>query len=176
MIGVPFKFSIADQEFEAIISKDDFDKVQSLLKKNEKKTGYERVNAGDQYYYDNGDGSIELDMEKTHSVDDRCYNAANYYSSEEVARNNARADRLMRQLRRFAVEHGSDNIRWTNVYRMKYSIAYNYDKQNLIVVGSTYTARRCGEVYFDTEANAKLALETFHDELIWYFTEYKDSL
>ena len=33
-----------------------------------------------------------------------------------------------------------------------------------------------GGIYFDTESAVSLAIETFHDELIWYFTEYKDSL
>lgn len=33
-----------------------------------------------------------------------------------------------------------------------------------------------GIIYFDSGEAAQLAIETFHDELIWYFTEYKDSL
>ena len=176
MTTVPFKFTIADQEFEAIISKEDYDIIQTILKNDEpkKKTGYERANAGEKYYYDFGDGSLELDMEKGHAVDDRCYNAANYYSSEEVARNNARADKLMRKLRRFAVERRSDTVDW-NSPKLKHFMYYDYD-DGVLNVSDCYVSRHPGQIYFDTIENAYLAIETFHDELIWYFTEYKDSM
>lgn len=40
----------------------------------------------------------------------------------------------------------------------------------------SYAYRAFGHILFDTADTVKLAIETFHDELIWYFTEYKDSL
>ena len=36
--------------------------------------------------------------------------------------------------------------------------------------------RYYGIIYFDSVQIAQLAINTFHDELVWYFTEYKDSL
>ena len=33
-----------------------------------------------------------------------------------------------------------------------------------------------GTILFDSEETAQAAIDEFHDELIWYFTEYKDSL
>ena len=105
---------------------------------------------------------------------DARYDTANYYSSQTVAENNACADELMRQLRRFAVEHRKNEIDW-NDDSCKYYIS-NEGNTNNLNIDSCYRTRYPGCVYFDTPEAAKLAIETFKDELIWYFTEYKDSL
>jgi len=38
------------------------------------------------------------------------------------------------------------------------------------------TVQEFNSIYFDSVYAVKSAIETFYDELIWYFTEYKDSL
>lgn len=132
---------------------------------NVMRTGYER-REGDIYYYDYN-GIVESDKDENLEVDDSCYNAANYYSDKTVAENNARADKLMRELRRFSVEHRNTN---KSIYR--YSILY--------LKGVGLQLRKdsdlcfCGPWFNDEQTGVK-AIEKFHDELIWYFTEYKDS-
>ena len=39
-----------------------------------------------------------------------------------------------------------------------------------------FYAKHFGAIHFDSEETANAAMDKFHDELIWYFTEYKDSL
>lgn len=102
------------------------------------------------------------------------YEVANYYSSFDVAYNNARADKLMRQLRRFAVEHREEELDW-NSMQNKYYFYFDHD-DDIICIESYMSAQDFGAIYFDTDETAQLAIDTFHDELIWYFTEYKDSL
>ena len=102
------------------------------------------------------------------------YRSANYYSDISVAQNNARADKLMRQLRRFAVEHREHEIDWNDDSR-KYCI-YDEGNTNNLKIDYCFRTRYPGCIYFDTPEAARLAIETFKDELIWYFTEYKDSL
>lgn len=173
---VPFKFSIEGQEFETYIFKEDFDKLQKLVTKASMKTGYERSELGRWYWYNDGDGNLERDPESAHAVDDTCYRAANYYSSEEVARNNARADRLMRQLRRFAVEHRNSK---PDFNKTVYWIGYDFRSLKDLTVlwnGEDLWGKIHGIVYFDSKMTAQSAIDTFHDELIWYFTEYKDSM
>ena len=89
--------------------------------------------------------------------------------------NNARADKLMRQLRRFAVEHRKYEIEWTNGQMFKYYICVKH-VTNEVVYNCAYAVQGFNTIYFDTEEAVKLAIDTFHDELVWYFTEYKDSL
>lgn len=139
------------------------------------KTGYERVNMADDYYYEASAGDINRYSEGHCAVDNKIYETANYYSSEIVANNNARADKLMRQLRRFAVEHREHKIDWNDREEIKWYIAFFHYEHELCV----YNALKCqsfGAIYFDSKEAAQAAIDAFHDELIWYFTKYKDSL
>lgn len=118
------------------------------------------------------DNKVVNETESRYKQDDELYEAANYYSSETLAKNNARADKLMRQLRRFAVEHRENELDWNNTYQPKYYIHYDTS----LVIGYIFYTRDFGCIYFDTRETTQAAIETFNDELIWYFTEYKDSL
>lgn len=160
--GKEFEIEIVDQELPKLI----------VLSKN--KTGYERVDAGEDYYYSAEDGTADCDTDHRNSYDDDTYAFANYYSDKTVASNNARADKLMRQLRRFAVEHREQKLSWTPC-NFKYLIMYKPTSGELTCVAQD-VCKVFGVIYFDTQETANLAIDTFHDELIWYFTEYKDSL
>ena len=75
----------------------------------------------------------------------------------------------MHQLRRFAVEH-----REMNNPTERHYIYYLKDPGMLQL-------RRDSDncflgPWFDSISSGAQAIETFKDELIWYFTEYKDSL
>jgi hypothetical protein len=146
--------------------------LQKLLAPK-KKTGYELVEDGHTYSFVNSYGEV-MTLDHKDDDDDNRYCDANYYSSPTVAENNARADRLMRQLRRFAVEHREGELQW-NSSVSNWNIAYCYEDKRLEADYETYW-KYFGGIYFDTKEIANLAIKTFHDELIWYFTEYKDSL
>ena len=139
-----------------------------------KKTGYERVKIGEPFFWEYGD-KVVWETESHDYDDNKLYEVANYYSDKTVAENNARADKLMRQLRRFAVEHRKSGLNWSDTAQRKYYIYYNR-RDNKIDIGYVIFGRDFGSIYFDTEEAAEAALSTFKDELTWYFTEYKDSL
>ena len=165
---------IEGKEIEIEISEEEYKKLQPS---EEKKTGYERVPKNGKYFYEFGKGDVESDIEDCYDIDDEYYASANYYSSETVAENNARADKLMRQLRRFSVEHRGRGVNFNNKNTEKYYIYYNYDYENdELWVSSVFYSKSFGTIYFDSEETANAAIDEFHDELIWYFTEYKDSL
>ena len=159
--GKEFSIEIQDSELQKLLAS--------------RKTGYERVDESQKYWYQASSGNVERKSNMRDNVDAICYSNANYYSDETVARNNARADNLMRQLRRFAVEHREQEIDWNSEVQNKFSILYDYSDNEVAVERDIY-GRYHGIVYFDSIEIARLAIETFHDELIWYFTEYKDSL
>lgn len=148
--------------------------LQKLLKPP-KKTGYERVSKGCAYHFVDADNIINgYDEDEYGDVDDVYYEYANYYSDRTVAENNARADKLMRQLRRFAVEHRNGELDWSKKIDFRH-IGFGIESKELMALGVGW-CRYAGEIIFDSQDAAQLAIETFHDELIWYFTEYKDSL
>ena len=166
------KLIIDGKEIEIQINEEQLEQFCS----QKKKTGYERAERGKYYWRVNDDGflSISITEGKGHH-DTVLYDTANYYTNETVAENNARADRLMRQLRRFAVEHIEKELGWGNKNQRKWYIAYNY-YNNSISLDWTQGRKIYGVVYFDSNLSAELAIDTFKDELLWYFKEYRDSL
>ena len=166
------KLIIEGKEIEVEISEEEYKKLQSS---EEKKTGYERVTEGDKFYYESGRGIVEPSFDRYDNIDDDYYRTASYCSSKTVAENNARADKLMRQLRRFSVEHRECGINFNDINIEKYYMYYDYSDDEL-GVSFVLRTRNFGAIYFDSEETARAAIDEFHDELIWYFTEYKDSL
>ena len=166
------KLIIEGKEIEVEISEEEYKKLQSP---EEKKTGYERVPESDVYFYAHPSGCVETTCEACYDIDDECYESANYYSDKTVAENNTRADKLMRQLRRFSVEHRERGVDFNSTETAKHYIYYDCVRDEL---RTTYTfyAGVFGVIYFDSEETAQAAIDEFRDELIWYFTEYKDSL
>ena len=166
------KLIIEGKEIEIEISEEEYKKLQSP---EEKKTGYERVPESDVYFYTYPSGCVETTCETCYDIDDECYESANYYSDKTVAENNTRADKLMRQLRRFSVEHRECGVDFNSTETAKHYIYYDCVRDEL---RTTYTfyAGVFGVIYFDSEETAQAAIDEFRDELIWYFTEYKDSL
>ena len=166
------KLIIEDKEIEVEISEEEYKKLQPS---EEKKTGYERVPESDIYFYANTKGDVETACEDCYDVDDEYYESANYYSDKTVAENNARADKLMRQLRRFSVEHRERGVNLNDTNTKKYCIYYDYGN-NTLGTAFALCAKTFGTIRFDSEETAQAAIDEFRDELIWYFTEYKDSL
>lgn len=160
--GIEVNVEIPDEEYEM------------LRNRFAKKTGYERVEDGQSFWLDDS-GTITPYRDVCGDCDvQSIYDSANYYSNFEVAINNARADKLMRQLRRFAVEHREKELNWISD-GYKHFIEFNYET-NEIYTDWCCSLREFGAIFFDSEATAELAIETFRDELLWYFTEYEDSL
>ena len=150
---------------------------ETVLEPNEEKkkiNGYERCETSNKYSYVDEKGEVITDSDIDFEEDDLRFATANYYSSAEVARNNARADQLIRQLRRFAVENRKGKIDWNDGKKHKYNICYSYPTQEIFVDFKSNC--RNFEIYFDSCGVAERAIEEFKDELIWYLTEYKDSL
>ena len=166
------KLIIENKEIEIEISEEEYKKLQPP---KEKKTGYERVPKNSGFYYVSGRGDVEPGIDEYCWVDYKYYESANYYSSDFVAENNARANKLMRQLRRFSVEHREDGVNLNDANTRQYCIYYDYGN-NTLGTAFTLCAKTFGVICFDSEETAQAAIDEFHDELIWYFTEYKDSL
>ena len=165
------KLIVNNKEIEIEISEEELNKLENSA---QIKTGYERLYDKD-YYVDNSYGDVEKIFDGEFDYGYEYYSAANYYSDYTVAENNARADKLMRQLRRFAVEHRKNEICLSNLNKRAHYICYDHINRCLNIAGNN-TYQTYETIYFDSEDNAQLAISIFHDELIWYFTEYKDSL
>lgn len=100
---------------------------------------------------------------------EQMYGIGNYYTNENVAKNNARADALMRKLRQFAAEHGGC------VAGKRKTLGAGYIIEMLgpeLRIRELWAYGILGSVAFSTYEAAKEAIEVFRDDLLWYFTEY----
>ena len=165
------KLIIDGKEIEVTISEETLEKLT-----NKRTTGYERVRYGSTYYTDSYGVVATFEESAGNSkFNEEVYKSGNYYSDPDVAANNIRADNLMRQLRRFAVENRKSDIDWTNENQDKYRLYYDYLDEEFFI-DSNISHRDFGQIYFDTRKTAELAIKKFKDELLWYFTKYRDSL
>ena len=141
------------------------------------KTGYERGKNGKLYYCVEEDGHLLRYAEGNDSADDNFYGIGNYYSDKTIAENNARADRLHRQLRQWQGLNDKAITKkdWKGYDVIKYNIDYDY-LTNRLLVRWTGRYRKLNVVYFTSEEKAEKAIKVFEDELIWYFTEYVQRL
>ena len=163
------KLTVDGIELEVNISEEELAKLSKT--KETKKNGYERVGNLQEYFVIAGIGHTDCVRDSADPYDDACYEVANYYSDRTLAENNARADKLMRQLRRFAAEN-CEEVEWgCNKYH--YSLYYDYVECDFGVWYAS-SRREFGKICFDTKENAQKAIDTFKNELIWYFTEYRD--
>lgn len=158
------------RDIKVQISQEEYKKLT-----NANKTGYERVGHNETFYIVDGDGDVKKWIELDYECDKAVYEEANYYTDRNLAVANARADKLMRNLRRFSVEHRTADVGWGNKCRSKWSIKCDYDNE-LIWAFDVRSGRNFGTVYFETKETAEAAIKKFKDELLWYFTKYKDSL
>ena len=150
-------------------------KILGLVEERSR-TGYERVEKSETYYVINTEDDSMINItEFNDQTDERCYNTGNYYSDKTIAENNARADRLFRQLRQWQAQNDKaiSVEDWNNESKKKWFIIYSSEE---MYAEYYYIMRLPNTIYFTTKEKAEEAIEVFKDELIWYFTEYVQRL
>ena len=132
------------------------------------KTGYERVEKGSTYFFNDGLSDMNRTKEEKDMEDQ------NYYNNKTIAKNNARADRLLCCLRQWQALNDRV-INWKNKDICKYTIRYDY-AMNMFNVIPNFCERCLNDVYFTTRETAQRAINVFKAELEWYFTQYQQRL
>lgn len=130
------------------------------------KTGWERLELMQRYYMTNG----ESQPETYHPEDAERYENADYFSNPALAADIARAQEIWRKLMRWQAENDAP-VDWENDAIYHYYIYYGHNET--FYVGGLYFWQDAFNVYFSTEEKAERALEIFHDDLLWLFTEFK---
>ena len=148
------------------------------LLEDKPRTGYEgREECNNKKHYFVNTIDLVIEDENTVLFDQNRYDVGNYYSDKTIAENNARADRLLRQLRQWQAQNDkaisiSD---WKNDNIFKYHIEYDCFNDFPFVVYTT-RFRSPNTIYFTSGEKAEGAIEVFKDELKWYYTKYQQRL
>lgn len=149
------------------------EQVEVLKQAEKKKTGWERVEKGERYFI-NAIRVAQEERETGSSTDDTCYKYASYFANETLIKNILTAQLLQRKLWRRSAEL-CGKMNWNDNRCGKFSIVYDCNSRCLSVVAS-WMINGFGQVYFDTKEHAEQAMSEFHDELIWYFTEFQSRM
>lgn len=156
------------------------EQYEKLFPEEKKKTGYEKVEEDEQYWYVDSAVNVSPDSVGWNlNWENSRYKNANYFSNEEVANNMARAQKLWNQIHRRAVElcepvawqPGDDG--WEYKYGIMWSLT-DISGERRIRPAIQDSTRQFGNVYFDSLEHAEQCIEEFKDELTWYFTKFKD--
>lgn len=150
---------------------------EELINQSDKKTGYERVNEEKYFPHCYFSHCLGNGIDNNTFIDDSFYDNADYINNEKLAENITRADTLMRKLRRFAVENGGSFTKeeWEDDKICKYYIEFDHDDSEIEIRWTT-TYINFGQIYFRSEEIAQIAIDTFKEDLLWYFQEYDDML
>ena len=167
--GEEFKFPVK-------LSKTQIHRLYDAAQSEKRAHGWEQPEVDQTYYYEDAVGRVQSatvsESESSLLQANMLYEAGNCYSSEGLAKDIARSNMLMRKLHRFAIEHRESPI---CEKKGGYTIMYNYQDQ-CIEVGLSGSYLSLGDVWFESEDNAREAINEFASELTWYFTEFKDRL
>lgn len=172
---------INGKEYEVEMWCDEVEKVITTAA-CEPLTGYEKVDREDYYYVDQ-DNDVS-DNPTDCYVADIHHNNTNYYSDRVVAENNARADTLMRKIRRYAAMNGGIVAPWQVMLPPEEHKQQHYyfiscmrgDNKVICCELNNYNSPCFGLILFHTEVACNKCIKTFYDELLWYFTEYEPQL
>lgn len=162
---------VLDNGKELVLSDELARQINEEISKAEtkKSTGWERVDEYKEYWYVERNDYVYSFTERLDANDDVIYEKANYFASKELAEKVAFRQTLERKLMRFSAEHDGDKIDWASE-NAKYYIVYDAEENDLDW-SSAYEIVRFGQIYFYKKEVAQLAIETFKDDLIKYFTE-----
>lgn len=131
-------------------------------------TGFERVEEGEEYY---GYEVFPWFAGDDPDYDDEQYAKGDYFSNRTVAENVTRAIHLSMKLVRFAAEHDASVKAKDKIWEITYVI----EKHDLEAMMNGQALQSFG-VPFSSAYFARMAIEEFREELLWYFTEFLPSL
>lgn len=134
----------------------------------EEKTGWEKPERGQVYWYILRDGWLSNFNWDGGSEDSEQYTCGNCFTSKELAENIARYQSLDLRIRREIAEI-CEPVKYTEAY---FGIVYCCDE----IVPVAYNQMVSTPWRCDTKEHAKQIIEEFKDELTWYFTEFKDRM
>ena len=143
--------------------------LQEVIDKENKQTGWNRLNEQKKYYFNDSLNATIWNYENNDCTDNKLYSTANYFSSKELAEKIAFKQMLERKLMRFSAEHEGDKIDLKDANQQKYYIYYDYNT-NKFEIWDFYSSYNVGSIAFYSEEIAQQAIEEFKDDLIKYFT------
>lgn len=133
-----------------------------LVKKSKKSR---RKHMNEIYYSIAEDGNIVGSVENDTFYDESCWKFGNYYNTKEEAEFAKQKQLIYQELKRYALEHNTEEIDWTNNSSSKFYITYGY-QNNELIIDNMQTIKSPNTVYFTSEKIAENAIKAIGKDRI----------
>ena len=156
------------------LSQEERTALLSLIKKaNKPKNKVWNPEENETYYYSYSDGNIEEATWDNLNVDKNRYAIGNCFKTKEEAEFALERQKVITELKRFALEHNDKEIDWNNIEQRKCFLSYQHDK-NIIFIDFYYSVQ-IYNIYFTSEEIAQAAIKEIGEErLRKYYFEVKE--
>lgn len=165
------KIIIDGKEYE--LSAELVEKIKAEVTAQEKaKNPFERKIDDEGYFYINERGEVKPALDRHYSMDDYCFEIANYCRDKGMMEQRALHETLNRLLWRYSETHGGDSNPWP---RGTHWFLYGDTANGLeMKVSANDAHKKQGTIYFKDGETAKAAIEevvkpfmTAHPEFVW---------
>lgn len=156
------------------LSQEERTALLSLIEKaNKPKNKVWNPEENETYYYSYSDGHIEKATCDNRNMDKNRYAIGNCFKTKEEAEFALERQKVITELKRFALEHNDKEIDWNNIEQRKCFLSYQHDK-NIIFIDFYYSVQ-IYNIYFTSEEIAQAAIKEIGEErLRKYYFEVKE--
>lgn len=154
------------------LSQEERSTLLSLIEKaNKPKNKVWKPEKDETYYYLYSYGKIEEDTWDNANEDRIRYAIGNCFKTREEAEFAIERQKVITELKRYAMEHNEEKIDWNNGKQIKYSLSYQHNK-NMILIDCCYSSQCCS-IFFTSEEIAIAAIKEIGEERLkkYYFEE-----
>ena len=159
------------------LSQEERSTLLSLIgKANKPKNKVWKPEKDETYYYSYSDGNIEEATWDNLNVDENRYAIGNCFKTKEEAEFALERQKVITELKRFALEHNEKEIDWSNDdEQKKYCLYFNHER-NRIMINNFYVSQFLSEqIYFTSDTIAQQAIKEIGEErLEKYYFEVKE--
>lgn len=155
------------------LSQEERSTLLSLIEKAKQKNKVWKPEENETYYYSYSYGNIDEDTWDSSNEDRNRYALGNCFKTKEEAEFALERQKVIMELKRFALEHNEKEIDWSNIEQRKCFLSYQHDK-NIIFIDFYYSVQ-IYNIYFTSEEIAQAAIKEIGEErLKKYYFEVKE--
>lgn len=147
--------------------------LKLIEKANKPKNKSWKPGWGERYYTISNDGTLINLLCTNDNTDERTFTIGNCFKTKEEAEFALEKQKVITELKRFALENNECELDWNNEYH-KFYLYYDYKTGKIAVVSNM--SWKTLSVYFSSEIIAKEAIEKIgRDRLKKYYFEVNDN-
>lgn len=150
--------------------------LKLITKANKPKNRVWKPDRNERYYTISNDGTLINLLCTNDNTDERTFTIGNCYQTKEEAEFALEKQKVITELKRFALENNECELDWNDNEKSKYFIVYNYFRNEIQIESLCYTKYGINNIYFSSMKVAKKAIEKIgEDRLKKYYFEVNDN-